>query len=275
MLIRIVFATSSPDRSKFVNVQKTRLLPDAFNARSYPHKFSIGGIHYGEGDFVSRVATMARESEQCYDAIIALWEADPRARIDIFSSAFFNKTIKFSDRESESLNFFRSTLAKTIKEFVMFSRLFEDAKYMKCFLLPLSVFVANEMRDLEDLLGLGNREGIFGHNLNSTVEKIRRRQFPKPFSRYATTYLRDDADRWFEWGHEEHARVETTIPPHDLICRVNSRFRFGRRYDENRHFNVTVRGERDKISGSIVNCHREMTAVSSRSHLNVFPNGYF
>ena len=115
-------------------------------------------------------------------------------------------------------------------------------------------------------------EGYF-ENVNVKIEQLKRRQQPKKASSRPKKYLVDDAGKYFEYGFERHARVETVIPPHLIQCGLNSEYRFGRRFDRERHFNVSL-GRDERLTFTFADCHGGAQPRSEVSHANIFPNDF-
>jgi hypothetical protein len=141
--------------------------------------------------------------------------------------------------------------------------------------LPLNNFQADELSWIRKLIV--SSEGILEFNdlLEKNLVQLRKRQSPKRRTTFKDTYFVDDRARYFSYGLERHAKVETFGPPHSPICEINSIFRFGWRFDRDRHFNVSVDSKGGAISGHFIDCHGTILSVKSRSHINMFPNGFF
>ncbi len=171
-------------------------------------------------------------------------------------------------------NYIGRALARLFNIFQYLDKYFDDQKYLNILLLPLRNFLAEELCELRKAF----HEDILSADFRATFEKsiaaLRERRGPKPYSRYNYVYLRDDADHFFSDGPERHAKVQTGSPPHSVYCGLNSQFRFGRRYDSARHFNVSKERKDSLISGRFSDCHDEKQDVKPRSHLNIFPNDF-
>jgi hypothetical protein len=101
---------------------------------------------------------------------------------------------------------------------------------------------------------------------------LRERQTPKVESSYRTTFIVDDEQRYYEYGKEKHAKSDTKIPPHAELGSVAGTYRFGKKYDPERHFNVSL--QKGEIGGSFGDCHDTPTVVAPCSHINMFPNDF-
>jgi hypothetical protein len=165
-------------------------------------------------------------------------------------------------------------LSKTAKSFNVFYRYFSDQKFAKLMLLPLRNFRAQELVKLRGLFHAGVASATFPKELGDRIADLRKRQTPKKYSTYQTVYLRDDAGRYFSYGMERHSQVESQVPPHSSECGLNSCFRFGMKYDETRHFNVSEERPREQISGEFRDCHGDLRTVPPQSHINMFPNDF-
>ena len=78
----------------------------------------------------------------------------------------------------------------------------------------------------------------------------------------------------FIFGHEIHSRQGTsTKNGHDMLCDISSKYRFGHRLDEFRHFNVQKKTNK-RISGSFFNCHNQKECVNDETHINMFTSDF-
>jgi hypothetical protein len=100
---------------------------------------------------------------------------------------------------------------------------------------------------------------------------MRNRQRPKRESSYSTSYIVDDDQKHFEYGKERHAQPASG-PPHQKLCALSGIFRFGKRYDSGRHFNVSLSS--GLIGGSFDDCHDAAVGITARTHINMFPNDF-
>lgn len=171
-------------------------------------------------------------------------------------------------------NYFGMILSKILKAFAAFEARFNDQKMKKLLVLPLRNFWSAELRQLHGLF----RNGVvineaFANSVDQLLSALRGRQRPKTDRNYGKRYVVDDQVKYFEYGHERHAQLETGVPPHNPLCAVAGIFRFGKRYDANRHFNVSRQGE--DISGIFYGCHDDSAARGPCSHVNMFPNDFF
>ena len=78
----------------------------------------------------------------------------------------------------------------------------------------------------------------------------------------------------FSLGKENHAR-HGTKSPHNLLCDISAKYRFGCRIDEFTHFNVCYeKSSENRLTVNLENCHGEWKVYKNRTHLNIFSNDY-
>jgi hypothetical protein len=171
-------------------------------------------------------------------------------------------------------NYLGMVLSKVVRAFAAYSVRFDDQKARKLLTLPLRNFRSSELRQLHSLFKNGVIPGgNFSNSLDEILKALRERQKPKVETNYRRTFVVDDLARYFEYGREIHAQLETGVPPHNYLCAVTGSYRFGKRYDSTRHFNVSLQEER--ISGTFADCHDVRADRSPCSHINMFPNDFF
>jgi hypothetical protein len=172
-------------------------------------------------------------------------------------------------------NFLHYVLSRAFKNFGHLLEKFQRTNDHKILLLPLRNFsgvdLANLVEACRNAYDIG---GAFNTALDESLSLLRDRIRPKRKSSYATRYVVDDDERYFEYGLERHAQLETG-GEHQPHCELCGWFRFGRRIDGRRHYNVSADG-RDgiMISGRFVDCHDINRDVHPRTHINMFANDY-
>ena len=188
----------------------------------------------------------------------------------------FQADFSFVHEEKTSENFLRAIISDAVSEFAKFTSFFNDHKYEKIFLLPTKIF---RMEAWRKLVAISTKEISLDNSVDEIqgcIKSIRNKMSPKRLGdiRNRVQYFVDENDFFYAYGHERHARPETKTPPHSLTCGLNSRFRFGRRYDDERHFNVSVERPKSPIAGEFTTCHGQIDPHSSETHLNIFPNNH-
>jgi hypothetical protein len=220
------------------------------------------------------VADHLNASAEGADAVVVLVEDQFLPLFEPFRDAFFLVPFASSYEGKSAQNYLSRVLSRLLRNFCIYWQRFTDAKYLKVLLLPLQSFSAAEMGELRALMHDTNMEPEFAPTLDQILGRLRRRQTPRKDTRFSRVYLRDDHSLFFEYGHEHHARVETKRPPHHASCLPNSNFRFGMRYDAERHFNVSAEKNNARLSANFDGCHNQGIAVRDATHVNMFPNGF-
>lgn len=150
----------------------------------------------------------------------------------------------------------------------------EDSTFFQAAILPLRNFHAEELRHLATLCRDSALEGEFGGRALVLLRQLVARRGPRVRSNYPDRYFKDDAGHHFKYGFEQHSRYESG-GAHGVVCNLNGLFRFGKRLEEQRHFNVTD-GDKDgdRISAVFENCHGQTVDVVDRTHVNMFTNDF-
>lgn len=280
----IIAVTPDEQLRHFIGTRKVGIIPKDILQQSHFQrndiKFSVSSFkpttHNRVFDLSSHISsiTIGADGRVLMDGVIMLVDEEYTDIISEFREAFFVARLDRSLGGKNYQNYLGMVLAKSLKNFSFYSERFNDLKYRKTLLLPFCSFKARELTDLKSLLTDRNQSAGFGQSLDEKIGQLMSRQCPKPARRHKSTYIRDDNRRYFEYGHEHHARVEKVIPPHHHCCFFNSEFRFGRSYDALRHFNVSEERPLEQISGDFLACHGQTIGVPPRTHINIFPNGF-
>jgi hypothetical protein len=206
------------------------------------------------------------------EAVLLLFDRTGAAGAQSFSDAFFVAGFDSRDMRSNAQNFITPVLARALKNLRVYAQRFLEQKYRNVLLLPLLNFNAAELREMQALFNAGTLGAQFVETLDRNLGLLRDRRTPKKSKHYEDIYIRDDREHYYIYGYERHRWCETDSPPHAETCKPNSLFRFGLRYDDRRHFNVSL--EAGNIEGDFVGCHGSKVEVASTSHINMFPNSY-
>lgn len=162
--------------------------------------------------------------------------------------------------------------AALIKNFSKLSPFFDQNKFRTSILLPIKNFKSNKIIDLVHIANEKSTENKFIEYFSSKVREIRALRKVKSSTNSAEKFYVDDRGFFFVYGHEEHSLIETGVPPHNKLCGINGNYRFGRRIETNRHYNVSK--ENGHMSGSLfINCHGENVIINkSVDNVNIFSN---
>lgn len=171
-------------------------------------------------------------------------------------------------------NMLSSLLNRVLKDFGHLTTRFVDAKYQKILRLPVRNFVAPELEQLRKTCVRSIDTPAFPRRLDAVLGTFRNRQKPKRKSSYQAEYLVDDGKKHFQLGHERHARADTG-QPHVRLCQLGNLHRFGRSFDHEQHYNVSMDGDNVTMDGEYPNCHDVKKSGDKRPHLNMFTNDFF
>ena len=267
MIFRILIVGSDEKLASFVNAEKERIIP-----KEWQRTFQERGVSLTASAFVTTDNKLALYNEivrlrEKAEGLIIMHQPDSFVETKLFSRSCFVRQLGIGGNIQNMLS---KNIALVLRQFALFSALFDQMKYKQIFLLPFGNFGASDFIDLCNLLSDG--AGDFCQRLPRIVDALKRRQRPK--RTYPVIYYVDDNELFFRYGHEKHARVEVTEPPHNRNCALNSDFRYGRRYDPDRHFNVSIDKEHGHFSHTFVDCHGGPQSRDKVTHFNIFPNGF-
>jgi len=272
--MRTLIVVLTPDKrvSQTVGSRKTSLIPTAIR-RKHTSLF-IASVHIGsEAKGVDDVLCLFRKMDGNITGVIVLCDNRLAEIGAAITTPFFTVWYDHAFEGKNINNYFGMVIGKVIRCFGALSNRFDDEKHRKLLILPLRNFRSGELNEIHLLFKGGvTPSGDFSTTLDKLLKRLRERQTPKVESPYKTTFIVDDKQRYYEYGNEKHAKPDTKIPPHVELCAVAAIYRFGRRYDSERHFNVSL--QKGEISGSFGDCHNTPTDIAPRSHINMFPNDF-
>lgn len=172
-------------------------------------------------------------------------------------------------------NFFHQLIAQSLRSLGQLLVKFENANDVELLSLPLRNFKAGELIELTRLFQTDHPRPDFINLIDRQLSELRKRVRPRRRSEFKTTYAVDDMNRFFSYGKERHSRFATG-DDHEPHCEIAGHFRFGRRIDSGRHYNVSeTEGDKTHIRGLFFDCHGEQHDVKDKTHLNMFANDYF
>jgi len=273
----IGFATSESRLRDYVAANRNKIVPKEHSSRGYfcekNIRFSVQIFAVNAGTDIHQIDEWLRRISSDAEGLILLVDDASRHLFGVFEDAYFISSLPVY-LGNVSQNQITSAVAPVLRNFAFFSQRFDCLRTQKIALLPLDIFVAAELCEFRQLMTYRKMLPGFATEFDKTIAELSERARPKSRQRFKKTYYVDDRSLWYRYGPERHRVVETTKPPHDEKCWHNSRFRFGRLYDDRLHFNVDTDSEPTSVSGKFMSCHGEMISKSNESHLNVFPNGY-
>ncbi|WP_320712078.1 hypothetical protein [Enterobacter asburiae] len=138
--------------------------------------------------------------------------------------------------------------------------------------LPYRNFNKKMLREFYDSLKAIHSLDIT--NIASVIKKIKEECYKKVPTVSPGRVFVDDNLNNFVFGHENHSKQGTSPQSgHLLLCQISSKYRFGHRLDEFRHFNVQKKNGK-KISGNFYNCHNSLESIKEKSHINMFTSDF-
>lgn len=174
---------------------------------------------------------------------------------------------------TQPANQLTATISKCLRAYKYLATRFEDAKYQQIFRLPLRNFNAPDIERMRALCRDMTQRN-YGREIDAVLRDMRKRQLPKRASDYKDLYYVDDAAKHFQFGPEHHAQADTLMPPHNILCIIANRLRFGQRFDGTTHYNVS-REKNASMAGAYPDCHGVGKLHKKHTHINMFTNDFF
>lgn len=208
-----------------------------------------------------------------YDGVILLVDVNSLPLHAILYSSYF--IVSMDVKHGTKLrNAFHSKLTRALKNYACLYSVMSRSESEQVMSLPIRNFKAPELESLVKVFRNRCDDGQFQDLLGFHLEELKKRKTPRRSTNAPEAYLVDDENNYFRKGHEKHARMPTG-KPHNEFCEISGKFRFGKKIDSERHFNVMRERRRDKISGFFQDCHDSIAEVKQESHLNMFSNDYY
>jgi len=273
MKVRILVLTVCKDLCDFAGRKKLGLIPEDIRKRAYfaGRNVDLQAMHLQGSCYATDVEKVVHDLVASLDGILILCETRLAGSIGHLAGSCFLCSFDEIDSPSKFGNLLGRALSRSMKNFEVYCRRFDDHKFQKIFVLPANNFSSPEFAHLKESFGAGAIGTGFPERLDEALKAMRKCQRPKIQRPEERIYYVDDRNLFFEYGKERHARFATGIP-HGMLCAINGYFRFGRRFDPLRHFNVSRQGV--PLTHEFTDCHGDLRAVANVSHANVFPNDF-
>lgn len=182
--------------------------------------------------------------------------------------AFFIKSVNGEDfNDSKKL---LSIAIQCIKSLEIIKKIIDNNNLIKQFRLPIMNFKSIILKEL--CLSLSN---AIGYEINGEVVVPLSRIKVSPRKKSKCKYIVDERNLYFSLGREKHGLAETKKEDgHDIMCYLNSIFRFGLRINTPEyHFNVCGDEKKNTIQEDLVNCHND-SIHKKDTHFNIFSNDF-
>ena len=173
-------------------------------------------------------------------------------------------------------NTLSAVVGRGVENFAFLLSKFQSGGNFSAFILPYHTF------SCDCLSGLGTNfrdlslDARMKREIDAFVAMANARRRPKEKGGWRSREIAfvDDREHYFCLGHEHHAEAETG-GDHEVSCSVEKLLRFGVKFPQHLHFNVTAKKPGKMISGLFRTCHgNSETRFGPSTHLNVFPNNF-
>lgn len=209
------------------------------------------------------------------DAVILLVDSTLAHTITAIRNSFFTVILDIPFNIENCQNFIGQRISRPLRNFSFLIGEMSASDTEQVANLPLRNFKGQDLHELARICREDTALTTFPANATTQIAMIKDRKRPRRDSSYATVYVIDDEEKYFKYGKERHAKLETG-GSHSISCEINGNFRFGKRIDASRHYNVSYgTGDDTYISGAFANCHDEIRDVKTTTHLNMFSSDFF
>lgn len=216
---------------------------------------------------------MNKVNDDSIENILFLVDKSHLHLLEGFDQSFFYYPFSMDSNVNKSHgNLMSQSMAKLLKAFSIVHNHMNDATGISLMGLPIKNFKSNELAEIVEICNKWYMINDFSSKLQNSLSLLKTRRKPRPRTgRKAPKFIIDDKDNLYELGKEEHAQIETG-KPHVFFCYAAGHFRFGKRIDARKHYNVSKAD--GMISGEFLDCHGEECLVKPKTHINMFSNDY-
>jgi hypothetical protein len=208
-----------------------------------------------------------------YESIFIFYEEGLEQFLSNYKMIFFLAQYRFTEPRI-FLNVIRSIISAVVRRANLILEKMQNHVALQIILLPRRNFVSHEANAIWEFLTVIDQDGAEREGLERRISGLMKaRRKPKKIRKSGKRRFFVDEKGWhFEYGMEHHGSPEIGDPKHLITCALASIFRFSVRYDNQRHYNVTLDGK--QFSGELDNCHDTKIGVRNASHVNIWPNDY-
>lgn len=255
--------------------RQTSIIPKA----SLPGRFKEGAT-FSAGVFNPSIDSRNTSEYLAYatrgmDAAMLLVDSSLTHTVAEVRNSFFTVVFDVPHEIENCQNFLGQRVSRPLRNFSFLIEEMQALDTEQVAILPLRNFAGNDLQELARICREEASTPTFSANVSTQIALIKDRKNPRRSSTYSTIYIIDDDGKYFHYGKERHARLGTGAP-HVIACEINGNFRFGKRIDSGRHYNVSCgRGDNTSINGMFLDCHDSPREVKATTHLNMFSNDFF
>lgn len=274
MRVLVTLATRHRLASKLFVNRSDQILNGDFLPKGIQGRVSFEPKIYNPGLEEKSLPDFLLEWSAGVDAVALFLDAPLAHEAEHLHPAIFIGQVDFTTYVPNLQNLLSSHAARLLRNLGLLLIDLEDATLFQAAILPLLNFDAAELRDLATLCRESTGQGDFHSRSSALIRQLVERRGPRVRSKYPDRYFKDDVEHHFRYGFEEHSRFETG-GDHGVICHLNGLFRFGKRLEDQRHFNVTDGdNDGDRITAIFKNCHGQRMDIVNRTHVNMFSNDF-
>lgn len=275
MSLIIAFVTDASAVLETVTDKKAALLPNEIRAKGFA---DLGGIEPVVTAFDTNrgkdIATLLDWLNwEDASGVVLLTDDSLPDLVELLGDQFNVHRFAPPAYGAKTANQLTATISKCLRAYKYLATRFADAKYQQIFRLPLRNFSAPDI-DRMRALCRDMTQRNYGREIDALLRDMRKRQLPKRASDYQDLYYVDDAGKHFQFGPEHHAQADTLMPPHEALCIIANRLRFGQWFDGTTHYNVS-REKKASMVGIYPDCHGADTPHKKHTHINMFTNDFF
>lgn len=266
-----ICAASTPEALSIFRQRQNALIPPEFRlADDTLLPISVRSTQELETQISERVGG----SESTYDLVVLLYEAGLDTAVMPFRQIFWTTSFKNPGHDQFG-NHMGRKIARILKSIGVLQKKMEDHVGQQALLLPIANFHSEKTYELWNTIYHYETAQDFSSAVSIAISEIvaDHRKPRRLKERSQQRFFVDARQCSFHFGYERHGQADTACPPHRHLCALSAVYRFGMRFDNERHFNVT-HSNHSTLTVEFDDCHGEQQSFKSVSHVNMWPNDY-
>ncbi len=272
MTTAAILITTDKRVHEFVESRKSSILPPDVRTLKDGTKIELSSFFATSIHSDESIKRHIHKTAKDKGGVITLMEDAIFDRIIDLRDVSFSNRISKERLSRSSNNEIQKVVARAVRDYSLLRARAADRKFRKIIFLPIGSFNADAHRDLVGLCRASFDSLNFSADLKRRLEAMQRLQKPRRERDAPSIYYLDGDNVRFEYGHEDHSRPDSASP-HDYMCALKNRFRYGVALDPEYHYNVSIAG--GSIKGkAFSDCHGADVKHPRSSHLNMFPSGF-
>lgn len=273
MLVNLILVTRNKTVAQVFSKERNGLIPRGIldkARKQYPGlDFSLSAFPYSQNLSALPKYLLTKCSKEgviiLVDGLSMLAEIPEKVRTSCLVTYF-------NENDNLTKNKLSQKISVAVKYFLTVSEFFNRRGDRALLSLPFINFSSDALEKLYQNMVYAMADA---NKFAACINELKKHRKPRRNANSAKKLLLSDHHYFFEYASEKHARVATG-EPHNELCVLAGRFRFGCKLEPEQHYNMYKEVGSTTVSPeSIKNCHGSEGRPRAETHVNIFSNDYF